>query len=223
MYLPNILGAPNAPDLCPSDPQKLDPGICGCGVADTSPDSDGDFTPNCIDQCAADPGKVAPGACGCGVADTDSDADGTPNCADQCPFLAAKVVPGICGCGFADSDANGNGALDCFDALIAGVQPKTPKVAQDKKKKDKLLVTMTARTDAGLSYVVTVTTITTTKLKNGKKKVTTKVKLVNSSKTTTLIAKPKTKGVVLKVAYQYVFNGPVVYASALSGAKQLKF
>ncbi len=34
-------------DYCPSDPVKIDPGICGCGVADTDTDSDG--TPDCND------------------------------------------------------------------------------------------------------------------------------------------------------------------------------
>ena len=35
------------PDLCPNDPNKTDPGICGCGVADN--DSDGDGIADCID------------------------------------------------------------------------------------------------------------------------------------------------------------------------------
>lgn len=34
-------------DKCPNDPNKIDPGICGCGVADT--DSDIDGTPDCND------------------------------------------------------------------------------------------------------------------------------------------------------------------------------
>ena len=36
-------------DNCPDDPNKVEPGICGCGVPDTDPDSDG--TPNCNDNC----------------------------------------------------------------------------------------------------------------------------------------------------------------------------
>lgn len=38
-------------DLCPDDPFKLDPGLCGCGVEDDDTDSDGDTVPDCIDQC----------------------------------------------------------------------------------------------------------------------------------------------------------------------------
>lgn len=35
-------------DGCPNDPQKMEPGVCGCGVPDT--DSDHDGTPDCIDS-----------------------------------------------------------------------------------------------------------------------------------------------------------------------------
>jgi hypothetical protein len=40
-------------DHCPSDPDKFDPGVCGCGVPDT--DSDLDTIPDCIDNCPDDP------------------------------------------------------------------------------------------------------------------------------------------------------------------------
>jgi hypothetical protein len=52
-------------DCCPLDPQKTDPGQCGCGVPDTDTDADG--TADCIDLCPADPEKQTPGSCGCGV------------------------------------------------------------------------------------------------------------------------------------------------------------
>jgi hypothetical protein len=55
-------------DYCPTDPQKTEPGVCGCGVADL--DGDGDAALDCNDACPADAKKVAPGACGCGVVDT---------------------------------------------------------------------------------------------------------------------------------------------------------
>jgi hypothetical protein len=69
---------PAGVDDCPDDPEKIEPGICGCGAPDT--DGDGDGTPDCVDECAADPAKTAPGACGCGVADADSNANGVADC-----------------------------------------------------------------------------------------------------------------------------------------------
>jgi hypothetical protein len=40
-------GVPDPLDGCPSDPEKYEPGICGCGVLEL--DSDGDQIPDCID------------------------------------------------------------------------------------------------------------------------------------------------------------------------------
>jgi hypothetical protein len=100
-------------DQCPNDPNKTEPGICGCGVADT--DTDGDGTPNCNDQCPNDPNKIQPGVCGCGVADTDSDGDGTADCNDGCPNDPNKIQPGICGCGKPDTDTDNDGIKDCID------------------------------------------------------------------------------------------------------------
>ncbi len=102
-----------AVDNCPSDPNKTEPGQCGCGVADT--DGDGDGTANCRDACPADAAKLAAAMCGCGVADTDSDGDGTANCRDACPADAAKVAAGMCGCGVADTDSDGDGTANCKD------------------------------------------------------------------------------------------------------------
>jgi len=78
-------------DACPNDPAKTEPGICGCGVADTDSDSDG--TADCNDQCPNDSGKTEPGICGCGVADTDSDGDGVADCIDECDDLPAGADP----------------------------------------------------------------------------------------------------------------------------------
>ncbi len=93
-------GAPDAgeEDLCPGDPQKVAPGVCGCGVTDL--DSDDDGTADCNDACPEDAGKAGPGACGCGVADTDTDSDGTADCIDACPDdpLASELnACGVCG------------------------------------------------------------------------------------------------------------------------------
>ncbi len=100
-------------DLCPSDADKIAPGECGCGVADTDSDSDG--TPDCNDGCPNDANKLAPGECGCGTADTDSDSDGTADCNDGCPNDANKVAPGECGCGNVDTDSDSDGTADCND------------------------------------------------------------------------------------------------------------
>ncbi|MBL9118733.1 MAG: lamin tail domain-containing protein [Phycisphaerae bacterium] len=106
-------GTSNCFDLCPLDPNKTDPGTCGCGVADT--DTDGDGTADCNDGCPSDPAKTSPGTCGCGIADTDSDGDGTADCNDGCPSDPAKTSPGACGCGVADTDTDGDGTADCND------------------------------------------------------------------------------------------------------------
>ncbi len=37
-------------DGCPNDPNKTEPGVCGCGV-DDDPDADGDGIPDCVDEC----------------------------------------------------------------------------------------------------------------------------------------------------------------------------
>lgn len=42
-------GVPDDLDGCPADPQKTNPGVCGCGVTDV--DSDGDGKQDCIDEC----------------------------------------------------------------------------------------------------------------------------------------------------------------------------
>ncbi len=52
-------------DNCPNDPNKTEPGDCGCGVPDT--DSDGDGVADCNETCPNDPNKTEPGDCGCGV------------------------------------------------------------------------------------------------------------------------------------------------------------
>ncbi len=100
-------------DQCPDDPEKTEPGQCGCGVADTDSDSDG--TADCNDGCPDDADKTEEGICGCGVADTDSDSDGTADCNDGCPDDADKTEEGVCGCGVADTDSDSDGTLDCND------------------------------------------------------------------------------------------------------------
>jgi len=106
-------GTANCIDGCPSDANKIAPGVCGCGVADTDSDSDG--TADCNDGCPNDPNKTAPGQCGCGVADTDTDGDATADCNDGCPNDPDKIAPGVCGCGVSDTDTDSDGTADCND------------------------------------------------------------------------------------------------------------
>jgi len=67
---------------CPNDPDKDEPGVCGCGVPDI--DTDGDGALDCKDSCPRDASKRSPGICGCGVPDTDADGDGKIDCMDEC-------------------------------------------------------------------------------------------------------------------------------------------
>ncbi len=144
-------GTCDAQDGCPNDPNKIDPGTCGCGnpepgapcddgdvcttgdVIDsncnctgTLVDSDNDGTCDAQDGCPNDPNKIDPGTCGCGnpepgapcddgdvcttgdVIDSncnctgtlvDSDNDGTCDAQDGCPNDPNKIDPGTCGCG----------------------------------------------------------------------------------------------------------------------------
>ena len=100
-------------DGCPDDPEKQDPGVCGCGIAESDLDFDGQ--PDCVDQCPNDPLKTTPGECGCGVQDIDTDNDGVADCVDGCPNDPDKVAPGACGCGFEDIDSDGDDIPDCID------------------------------------------------------------------------------------------------------------
>ena len=115
-------GAADSPDLCPDDPNKTGPGVCGCSVADD--DLNNNTIPACFDQemdlCPEDPAKTLPGVCGCGVADEDTDGDTLPDCLgeniDLCPEDPAKTLPGVCGCGGAEEDTDGDTLPGCLDA-----------------------------------------------------------------------------------------------------------
>jgi len=86
---PDTCDAP--PDYCPDDPEKTDPGQCGCGVPDT--DSDNDIYPDCYDGCPNDPDKMSPGECGCGVSDEDLNEDGVADCHGTCVLPACDGNP----------------------------------------------------------------------------------------------------------------------------------
>jgi Dockerin type I domain len=121
---PSLPGCLDNTDACPADPFKTEPGVCGCGTADTDGDFDG--TPDCQDSCPADPAKIEPLTCGCDVAENDGDGDGAPDCIDQCPADPLKDVPADCGCGVADVDGDGDGVADCMDFCPLDVGKSDP-------------------------------------------------------------------------------------------------
>ncbi len=91
-------------ESCPDDPDKVEPGVCGCGVPDN--DTDGDGTEDCNDGCPEDPAKVEPGVCGCGVPEDDTDDDTVPDCIDQCPGQDDRV------------DENQDATPDCLEPEV---------------------------------------------------------------------------------------------------------
>ncbi|MBQ9396050.1 MAG: hypothetical protein IJU23_11150 [Proteobacteria bacterium] len=99
-------------DLCPFDPDKKAPGVCGCGIPDLDLDNNGivDCVESGVDLCPDDADKTTPGICGCNIPDTLE--KGIPKClsgaenfedVDLCPDDPNKNLPGVCGCGFADT------------------------------------------------------------------------------------------------------------------------
>ncbi len=128
-------GTPDTADGCPTDPNKIAPGICGCFVPDT--DTDGDGTADCIDGCPNNPSLIAPVAWY-----QDSDGDGFGNVAvfviacnpptgyvgnsTDCDDTNGNVHPGAAeACNGIDDNCNGivdeavdtdgDGTNDCFD------------------------------------------------------------------------------------------------------------
>lgn len=88
-------------DQCPDDPNKTQPGICGCGVPDVDTDSDG--APDCIDRCDGFDDNA------------DDDTDGVANGCDNC-----RNVPNP---NQADSDNDGVG--DACNPIVDGCAPGT--------------------------------------------------------------------------------------------------
>lgn len=118
-------GEGDCTDLCLLDPDKVEEGICGCGVSDV--DSDGDETVDCNDLCPLDPRKLEEGICGCGNPETDSDGDEIPDCGDACPFTE-KDDPGLCGCDTPETDTDHDWIPDCIDQCINDPNKSEPGV-----------------------------------------------------------------------------------------------
>jgi hypothetical protein len=110
-------------DLCPDDPYKMHPGVCGCGKEDVKDAVTGLYA--CMvqtpDLCPNDPQKTEPGYCGCGIVDV-LDKQGQPLCLmpgiDLCPEDENKQTPGICGCGVEDSIDPSTGIPHCLSDTI---------------------------------------------------------------------------------------------------------
>lgn len=93
----------NAGDNCPDDPNKTEPGICGCGVSDVDADQDGSY--ECQGDCDETDDTVYPGATeicdgkdndcdGTVPADeADADGDGVRICEGDCDDTDADINP----------------------------------------------------------------------------------------------------------------------------------
>ncbi len=88
-------------DACPSDPNKIVPGACGCGVPDT--DTDGDGLADCVDNCDA---VVNPNQ-------ADTDGDGVGDACDNCLTIPNPGQGDCDGDLLGDACEIASGAPDC--------------------------------------------------------------------------------------------------------------
>ncbi len=128
-------GTCDANDGCPNDPNKIAPGICGCGVADT--DTDGDGIADCNDNCPALAGQIGD-ACDDGNASTSNDlinancvcagtqandCNGVPGgsaqpgspCDDNNVCTVNDAIQANCVCAGTVQDTDGDGTCDASD------------------------------------------------------------------------------------------------------------
>jgi hypothetical protein len=96
------LACPGA-DQCPDDPDKTEPGVCGCGVPDTDTDEDG--VADCIDNCPDD----------ANADQSDVDEDTVGDVCDNCPTVPNPD----------QEDSNGNGVGDACDIQVTVTGPTT--------------------------------------------------------------------------------------------------
>ena len=105
-----------AGDGCPDDPDKAEPGACGCGVPDT--DSDGDGVPDCNDGCVDNLESDSDGDGVGDVCDPDDDNDGVVDAADNCALTANSDQ--------ADNESDGIGDVCDLDDDNDGVPDDAP-------------------------------------------------------------------------------------------------
>jgi len=103
-------------DGCPDDPDKIEPGVCGCGVSDV--DSDGDGVPDCNDLCLGGDDRLLGMACD--GDDNDQCATGVYECADDGEELTLLINGNgteglVCTDGSELDDVDGDGVPDCED------------------------------------------------------------------------------------------------------------
>jgi hypothetical protein len=109
-------GTPDCYDLCAYDPNKIAPGVQGCGTSECTSDRYSDGTPDCYDLCAYDPNKIDPGMCGCNYMgqEEDIDCDGVANDEDQCPTAGGLLCTGPNFTGMCVGDSCTDSGGDCF-------------------------------------------------------------------------------------------------------------
>jgi hypothetical protein len=100
----------NEDELCPDDPLKLEPGVCGCGVGDD--DLDADTVSDCLDNCTGIANRQQRDSDGDGegdVCDTDSDSDGDGEVdADDCRVVdPTRNSLAVESCNGGDDDCDG--------------------------------------------------------------------------------------------------------------------
>lgn len=95
-------------DSCPDDPEKTEPGACGCGTPDTDTDSDG--IADCLDECPND----ATNQCNACLGDVTG--DNQVNLSDLSVLLANFGVSS--GATAAQGDLTHEGAVDLSDLSI---------------------------------------------------------------------------------------------------------
>lgn len=137
-------GGGGGTDLCPADPAKTEPGLCGCGVVEVVTDSDADGVIDCLDVCVGDDtsgDSDTDGVCNdsdqCSGFDDalDADSDGVPDGCDLCDGDdVSGDTDGDLTCDDIDPDADGNGCDDTANVpvlTLAGVDTEAVEITAD--------------------------------------------------------------------------------------------